>query len=98
MHRWHLLDDPDETERLGAKIIGAGVRRARLFAGLTQRQLGWRAGLSQSIVSRLENGRLRGMRFRTLARILGALDAPASVVFPGEPPGATRRLPGQPHP
>ena len=64
MQRWDCIDDLDETEQAGARIIGAGVRGARLSAGLSQRQLAWRCGLHQSIISRLETGRLRlEMRF-----------------------------------
>jgi transcriptional regulator with XRE-family HTH domain len=96
MQRWHLLEDLDEAERLGATIIGAGVRRARLWAGLSQRQLGWRVGITQSAVSRLENGRLGGIRFRTLCRIFAVLEAPPGVAFPGEPSAPRRRLPGEP--
>ena len=96
MQRWDCIDDLDETEQAGARIIGAGVRGARLSAGLSQRQLAWRCGLHQSIISRLETGRLRGMRFRTLARILGAVRASPGIVFPDEPPPPRRRLPGQP--
>ncbi len=96
MHRWHLLEDLDETEQLGAKLIGTVVRRSRLWAGLTQRQLGWRAGISQSVISRLETGRLRGMRYRTLVRVVGATEAPVHAARGDEPPAPRRRLPGQP--
>jgi DNA-binding Xre family transcriptional regulator len=96
MLRWHLIEDLDEAERIGATIIGAGVRRGRLWAGLSQRQLGWRVGITQSAVSRLENGRLGGIRFRTLCRIFAVLEAPPGVVFPDEPSAPRRRLPGQP--
>jgi transcriptional regulator with XRE-family HTH domain len=39
-----------------AKRLGIGLRDARLAAGLTQRELGMRAGVSQPEVSRLEAG------------------------------------------
>lgn len=94
MQRWDWISDRDETEQAGARIIGLGIRRARLATGISQRQLAWRCGLHQSTISRLESGRLRGMRFRTLSRILGVLRAPPTIVFPDEPPPPRRRLPG----
>jgi transcriptional regulator with XRE-family HTH domain len=71
------------------------VLRARIAAGLTQRQLGYRVGLNQSTLSRLETGQLRAMRMVTLARIIGTLNRGSGISLPGEPPGPTRRLPGE---
>ena len=95
MHRWDMLEDRDATEQLGVEIIGAGVRRRRLLLGLSQQQLAWRVGVSQSVISRLETGRLRGIRFKTVAGIVGVLDVSPSTIFPGEPPPPIRRRPGQ---
>jgi transcriptional regulator with XRE-family HTH domain len=95
MHRWHTLEDLSSTEQLGARLLGAGVRRARLNAGWSQRQLAWQVGLSQSMISRLETGHLRGMRFRMLARVAGAVRLGPAWLVDGGPTAPTRRLPGE---
>ena len=92
------LDVFEATEQLGLDIIASGIRRRRVASAVTQRQLAWRTGVNQSTISRLETGRLRTMRMITLARIIGVLNLPADFLFPGEPPPATRRLPGQREP
>lgn len=53
--------------------MGAGplIRRARLAAGLTQTELGRRAGITQSVVSAYESGR-REPALSTLARLVEA--------------------------
>ena len=94
MQRWGT-DDRELAEQYGLRLIGRGVRLARLKAGLSQRQLGWRCGLNQSTISRLETGRLRTMRMVTLARVMGTVLMTSDQLFPDEPPGPRRRLPGQ---
>lgn len=59
--------------------IGRAVRVIRLRLGLSQRELGARAGQSQQQVSRLERGDLEGATIRALRRILGALGASAEI-------------------
>ena len=61
----------DETMR-----IGAWVRARRRDFGLSQRALAGRSGVSQSIISRLENGLAPGLTLIRLARILLVLDWP----------------------
>ena len=95
MHRFVEDVSRDPAERRGLEIIGQVVLRARIAARLTQRQLGYRVGLNQSTLSRLERGRLRAMRMVTLARVFGTLNLRPDVVLPGEPPSSTRRLPGE---
>ena len=90
---WVGRDNP--AERLGLMVIGQAVLRGRIAARITQRQLGYRVGLNQSTLSRLETGRLRTMRMVTLARIIGALNLGPGFAFEGEPPGPSRRLPGE---
>lgn len=91
----------DDALRAGAIEIGDAVRDLRLEAGLSQRQLAWRVGFSQSTISRLETGSLRGLRFMNLALIVGALRLdPRIALRPifdprGAPPAPRRRLPGQ---
>lgn len=70
------LDEIDALSRLGMHTLGTLVRQWRLLCGLSQRELGARCGLSQSTISRLETGRLAGLRFRSLARVVGVLHDP----------------------
>ena len=72
---WH---ESDRRERhpevqLGWEIIGGMVKRRRLALAWTQRDLGWASGLAQSAISRLENGRLKGLRMDRLARLITAM-------------------------
>lgn len=52
-------------------LSGGLLREARLRAGLTQRDLAQRAGTSQSVVARIEQGR-SDPSTATLARLLAA--------------------------
>ena len=97
MHGWDWDEDPSSATSLGMLVIGSAIRDARLRLGLTQRQLAWRSAMAQSTLSKLERGHLRGMRLRTLARLIGVLRARPNA-HPGEPPPSQRRLPGQPPP
>lgn len=94
MNAWGTID-PDDDAALGRAVIGAGVRAGRLALAMTQRQLAWRIGVSQSFISRLETGTLHGLRLRTLARIVGVLEASPGYEFRGGPPPPRRRLPGE---
>lgn len=94
MRRWGT-EDNELAEEYGLQVIGQGVRIARLRQGLSQRQLGWRVGLNQSTISRLETGRLRTMRMVTLARVIGVVRMGSDHLFPGEPSAPSRRLPGE---
>ena len=87
-------DDIDAVVDAGRRAIGAAIRRGRLTYGLSQRQLAWRVGVNQSTVSRIETGKLAGVRWPTFARMIGTLYAGHRLTFSGEPPGPTRRLPG----
>jgi transcriptional regulator with XRE-family HTH domain len=62
--------------------FAANLRRLRLAAGLSQMQLGDRAGLHFSEVSRLERG-LRDPRLTTIVRLAGALQVPPAELLPG---------------
>ena len=55
------------------EIVGHRVRDARKFTGLTQVELGERAGLDQAVISRLERG-VHQPRLDTLRRVATALD------------------------
>ncbi len=49
--------------------LGAAVRDARQRAGLSQRDLEALSGVDQSSISRMERGRVPGMRLDKLARV-----------------------------
>lgn len=95
MHDWGEPRDPELIQELGVKAIGDNLLTARLRLGLSQRQLGWRVGLAQSTISRLENGRLRGISFKNLAAIVGVLSTAPGFQLADVPPRPRRRLPGQ---
>jgi transcriptional regulator with XRE-family HTH domain len=61
--------------------FAANLRRLRLAAGLSQMELGDRAGLHFSEVSRLERG-LRDPRLTTIVRLAGALQVPPADLLP----------------
>ena len=68
--------------------FGDVLRRARLAAGLTQRQLADQAGLSRAAVWRLEAARSRPRQEQTLALLAKVLPELASVDLATlDPPG-----------
>lgn len=85
----------DDMIHEGMTAVGDLVRSSRLNLGLSQRQLAWGVGMSQSTISRLESGTLRGMRLPKLALIIGAVRLDPRFIRSGEPPAPRRRLPGQ---
>jgi transcriptional regulator with XRE-family HTH domain len=68
------LDTYDERVRRGLAIIGRAIHEERRRTGMTQRQLARLVGSHQSTISRLECGRLTGLRLTRLAAIVSALD------------------------
>jgi transcriptional regulator with XRE-family HTH domain len=62
-----------DAERRGALAIGTVVKRARRKLRITQKTLASHAGVSQPVISRLETGKLRGLKYRSLARVIAAL-------------------------
>jgi len=50
------------------------LRTARQIAGLTQQQLAEKAGVDDSLISRLENGDRDGVRYTSIVRIARALN------------------------
>ena len=50
------------------------IRRKRMWLGWTQRMLAAQAGIDQSVISRLENGRQYGPHWKRFADIAAALD------------------------
>lgn len=60
--------------------IGRAILRAREERNLTQEQVGRRAGLAASYISRIENDRVHPT-MPTLSRVAGALRLPVSALF-----------------
>lgn len=56
-----------------AKQLGVAIRRRRRALGLSQSDLGSRAGLRQATISTLESGE-PGTRLRTLVDVMTALE------------------------
>lgn len=79
----------------GAEVIGAWFRSLRYERRWTQRQLAWRCQVSQPTISRLETGRLRGIRLSTLAIIASVLHGSSFPTYDVEPPATRRRLPSR---
>lgn len=61
--------------------IGECIRTARQTAGLTQKELGQRLGISYQTVAQWENG-LRNPKFSTLQKISTALDVNVLTLIP----------------
>jgi transcriptional regulator with XRE-family HTH domain len=55
--------------------VGSSLRAIRLHAGLSQFDLAQRAGLSQSMVSRIERGRLAEIGLESIESVASCLDA-----------------------
>ena len=73
--RWaHSTDPRHETEQQGFDLIGAVLKRRRLQASLTQRELEHRSGIDQTVISRLENGKQYGLRWSRFAILVAVLD------------------------
>jgi transcriptional regulator with XRE-family HTH domain len=66
--------------RAGLITIGALIRAWRADLGLTQRQLEALSGVDQTIISRLERGRLASLRLTRLAALVAVLRPPTSGV------------------
>ena len=66
-------DDDDPLVGIGKGALGAAIKAGRLRNNWPQRWLALQAGVSQPVISRLENGRLTGIRWQTLARIVGVV-------------------------
>jgi len=78
---------PPEARR-GASI-GQVIREWRLERGWSQRDLERISGVNQSIISRLENGRVVGMQLSTLGRLAWALKAEEAVLLAWRPGAVT---------
>lgn len=62
------------------KIVGENVRRAREAIGVSQEELGDRAGIDRTYVSGVERG-VRNPTVKVLARLAEALAVPPAVLL-----------------
>lgn len=74
----------------GQGIDGARLRERRSQLGLTQAELATRSGLSQEAISRIENGRIRGLMQPTQDALAGALDISVAWLRGGDGDDASR--------
>ncbi|HEX2754096.1 MAG TPA: helix-turn-helix transcriptional regulator [Candidatus Limnocylindrales bacterium] len=65
------------------ELLGRWVRESRTRAGMTQAQLARLAGMHQTTLSRLERGKLEGLRLHRLAAVIAVLDAALADRLPG---------------
>lgn len=65
----------DDKGLEAAREFGDLVRQRRELKGMTQKQLGDRAGVDQSYISRIENGDRVNIGSITMGRLQAALDA-----------------------
>jgi len=82
---------PDQA--YGLKALGEVVRRARRDVGVSQHTLAAVVGVNQSVISRLENGKLSGLRLPLLGAIVAALDGHVEFWIGSRARPAGRRLP-----
>jgi transcriptional regulator with XRE-family HTH domain len=90
---WQLFDSAsfDARAARGFRLIGRLVLRRRQRLGLSQRQLEHLSGVDQTVISRLENGRLGGLRWSRFAELVDALGGLAE--SDSRPAWTTRSLP-----
>lgn len=61
------------------------VRELREAKGLTQAQLGEKAGIRAATISRIEGGRVSGVEFATLEKLARALDVDPALLIAKTP-------------
>jgi transcriptional regulator with XRE-family HTH domain len=69
-----MSDDTTDQILASQHALGAALRELRTRAGLTQKELGARAGADDTYLSQVEGGH-RDIRWSTVTRLLCALDA-----------------------
>ncbi|MCU1356422.1 MAG: Helix-turn-helix domain [Acidimicrobiales bacterium] len=75
------MKGPTSTEQRLRSEIGKRIERLRLRAGLTQTQLGARAGKEQGTISRIEHGEYRGLTIGLLIDLAYGLGCEPSDLF-----------------
>ena len=90
---WPLPDRPNRPPEIqrGWDLVGSMVRRRRIMIRWTQRDLARAVGLAQSTISRLETGRLTGIRFDRFALVVAVMHGlDPEAPFPPTLPWRTR--------
>jgi transcriptional regulator with XRE-family HTH domain len=72
-------------------LLGRLIRQARYRSGLSQRQLEWICGVDQTVISRLENGRVRHMRVQRVASVIAGLAGHMMITRDGPMPARSAR-------
>jgi transcriptional regulator with XRE-family HTH domain len=80
----YRLEDQDEPTKEALVALGSAFLAIRRSRGLTQRQLEARSGVSQSVISRFENGKAPWLAAVQIARLLAALDLEPGLLGFGE--------------
>jgi transcriptional regulator with XRE-family HTH domain len=73
------MEDQDLTRR-ARQAFGRAMRQRRKALGMSQEELGDRAGLEQSYISNIEAG-LRNVSIDNIARIAKSLDVEIAALF-----------------
>lgn len=84
------------TQNNRGMSLAERLRARRKAASLTQAELAERAGVSQSVVSRLENGTTTEATWSVMAAIAKALGATADELLSGEPASEPREYTVEP--
>lgn len=66
-----------------ARILGQNIRRERIRAGLSQRDLSYISGVSLAVISNIETGVTKDPGVFTVVRLVDALKVPLSSVVSG---------------
>jgi transcriptional regulator with XRE-family HTH domain len=72
-----VTPDTHAASQADQLVLGHALRTLRTSAGITQEQLAERLGVDPTFIGRLERGQ-RGAHWRTIRRILAALQTSAS--------------------
>ena len=70
---WNEERPRDPQQQHGFDLIGASVKRKRLWLGWTQRKLEAESGIDQTNICRIENGKQYGLRWSRFADIVDAM-------------------------
>jgi transcriptional regulator with XRE-family HTH domain len=71
---------------MDASTLGERIRNVRRRRGLTQRELATAAGVSESLIKKLEQGHITNLRLETLHKIAVPLKVPTSSLVVGPEP------------